>query len=94
MPRLGFEPTSIQLHLQQGTFIRDAFPTELPRLQQLSNKIKIHEIQRSTFDPIRFRGITLKIKNAKIFLTAKIYLMRKKKYLKRLFSLETWDEKS
>ena len=30
----GFEPTSVELHLQQGTFIQDALPPELPRLGQ------------------------------------------------------------
>ena len=34
MPRPGFEPTSVELHLQPGTLlIQDALPTELPRLQ-------------------------------------------------------------
>ena len=34
IPLPGFEPKSVELHLQPGTLlIQDALPTELPRLQ-------------------------------------------------------------
>ena len=35
MPQLGFEFTSEELHLQQGTLTKDALPNYLPWLQQL-----------------------------------------------------------
>ena len=34
IPWSGFELTSVELHLQQGTFIQDALPPDLPRLRQ------------------------------------------------------------
>ena len=47
MPPLRIELTSVQLHLFWGTLIQDSLPTELPRLRQLEQPLKLW----ATFNP-------------------------------------------
>ena len=48
MPRPGFEPRLVELHLQQGTFIQRARPTKPPRLSFIKFKIPKKYLRRKS----------------------------------------------